>query len=44
MNKNRVINGGVTKQYFKLKKGARQGDPVPSLFVHIMSRKTFYGC
>ena len=23
-----VINGGVTTQYFKLKKGAWQGDPI----------------
>ena len=23
-----VINGGVTTEYFKLEKGARQGDPV----------------
>ena len=29
-----VINGGVTTQYFKLEKGARQGDPVSAyLFI-----------
>ena len=33
-----VINGGITTKYFKLEKGARQGDPVSAY----LFRDTFH--
>ena len=32
-----IINGGTTTKYFKLEKGARQGDPIPAyLFILVL--------
>ena len=48
----RVINGGVTSQYFKLERGARQGDPISAylfiiclevLFIFIKENKEIKG-
>ena len=36
-----IINGGVATQYFKLEKGARQGDPV-SDYLFILSLETLF--
>ena len=32
-----IVNGGTTTNYFKLKKGARQGDPISAyLFILVL--------
>ena len=32
-----VINGGITTIYFKLKRGTRQGDPIPAyIFILVL--------
>ena len=31
-----VINGGHTTKYFKLKRGARQGDPISAIFLLLL--------
>ena len=32
-----IINGGITTNYFKLERGARQGDPIPAyLFILLL--------
>ena len=32
-----IINGGTTKNYFKLEKGTRQGDPISAyLFILVL--------
>ena len=36
-----VINGGITTQYFKLEKGAQQGDPV-SAYLFILCLETLF--
>lgn len=37
-----IINGGVTTQYFKLKRAARQGKPYTNIYFYFMVRNSVY--
>ena len=43
-NESCVINGGTTSKYFKLKRGARQGDPIAAYLLYLRLRFTLLCC
>ena len=40
-NESCIINGGITSKYFKLLRGARQGDPIAA-YLFIISLEVFF--